>query len=154
MLQPLTALYAYGATNVSITGEGRLEPKMTFWRNWFGAAKPPTRALWNRLESDWVKNEVPVEKRQLWGYPESTFRPHLIHLNNCSDVRLEGFSIRGTPFWTIHLYCCDKVLVKSLMFRRSCGWRKEANNSDGIDLSPRQMCMSWVLFPKATMQSS
>ena len=132
-LSPL--VYAYGATNVAITGEGRLEPKMAFWRNWFGAAKPSTCALWSRLESDWFKNDVPVEKRQVWNYPESAFRPQLIHFNNCSDVRLEGFSIRGTPFWTIHLYCCDKALVKNLdvsAFPADGG--KEANNSDGIDI--------------------
>lgn len=132
-LSPL--VYAYGATNVSITGEGRLEPKMTFWRNWFGAAKPATVALWKKLESDWVENDVLVEKRLLCGYPESTFRPQLILFNNCSNVRLEGFSIRGTPFWTIHLYCCDRALVKGLdVDAWPADGGKEANNSDGIDI--------------------
>lgn len=132
-LSPL--VYAYGATNVAITGEGRLEPKMTFWRNWFGAAKPATCALYDRLESDWIENDVPVEKRQLWGYPESAFRPQLILFNNCSNVRLESFSIRGTPFWTVHLYCCDKVLVKDLDINAwPADGGKEANNSDGIDI--------------------
>ncbi len=132
-LSPL--VYAYGATNVAITGEGRLEPKMAFWRNWFGAAKPPTCELLRKLQSDWVENDVPVERRQLWNHPASAFRPQLIHFNRCSNVRLEGFSIRGTPFWTIHLYCCDKALVKGLdvsAFPVDGG--KEANNSDGIDI--------------------
>lgn len=132
-LSPL--VYAYGATNVSITGEGRLEPKMTFWRNWFGAVKPQTRALLKKLESDWVENEVPVEKRRLCGWPESAFRPQLIHFNNCKNVRLDGFSVRGTPFWTIHLYCCDGALVRNLdvsAFPADEG--RVANNSDGIDI--------------------
>ena len=112
-----------------------MEPKMDFWRNWFGACKPETRKIWDKLVFEWGGNDVPVEQRQLSSFPASRFRPQLIHFNRCSDVRLEGFEIRGTPFWTIHLYCCTGALIKGLdvsAFPADGG--KEANNSDGIDI--------------------
>ena len=132
-LSPL--VYAYAATNIAITGKGMIEPKMGFWRNWFGTTKPTTRKIWNKLVFEWGGNDVPVESRPLWSFPDSAFRPQLIHFNNCRDVRLDGFTIRGTPFWTIHLYCCDMAIVKDLdvsAFPADGG--QVANNSDGIDI--------------------
>ena len=40
-------VYAYGCTNVAITGKGMFAPKMDFWRTWFGhrgTAFAPLRA--------------------------------------------------------------------------------------------------------------
>jgi len=119
-------VYAYGCTNVAITGKGTLAPKMNFWRKWFTRSegnKEATRKLY-----DWCSFVAPLSERDLTKIPESNVRPHLIQFNRCKDVRLEGFRIRESPFWTIHLYLCDGVVVRGLdVYARG-------RNNDGIDI--------------------
>ena len=119
-------VYAYGCTNVAITGKGTIAPKMKFWRKWFGREaghRAATRKLY-----DWCSFLAPLEERDLTKLPESNVRPHLIQFNRCKDVRLEGFRIRESPFWTIHLYLCDGVVVRGLDVRA------HGHNNDGIDI--------------------
>ena len=119
-------VYAYGCTNVAITGKGTFAPKMDFWRKWFARGegnKVATRRLY-----DWCSFNAPMEERDLTKIPESNVRPHLMHFNRCKDVRLEGFRIRESPFWTMHLYLCDGVVVRGLdVYARG-------RNNDGIDI--------------------
>ena len=119
-------VYAYGCTNVAITGKGTIAPKMEFWRKWFGREaghRAATRKLY-----DWCSFLAPVEERDLTKLPESNVRPHLIQFNRCKDVRLEGFRIRESPFWTIHLYLCDGVVARGLDVYA------HGHNNDGIDI--------------------
>ena len=58
---------------------------------------------------------------------ENHLRPHLIHFNRCKNVLLDGFKIRESPFWTIHLYMCDGGLVRNLDVKA------HGHNNDGID---------------------
>ena len=119
-------VYAYGCTNVAITGKGTIAPKMKFWRKWFGREaghRAATRKLY-----DWCSFLTPVDERDLTKLPESNVRPHLIQFNRCKDVRLEGFRIRESPFWTIHLYLCDGVVARGLDVYA------HGHNNDGIDI--------------------
>ncbi len=119
-------IYVYGCTNVAITGKGTIAPKMKFWRKWFGRGaghRAATRKLY-----DWCSFLAPLEERDLTKLPESNVRPHLIQFNRCKDVRLEGFRIRESPFWTIHLYLCDGVVARGLDVRA------HGHNNDGIDI--------------------
>ena len=43
-------------------------------------------------------------------------------------MRLEGFKIRESPFWTIHLYLCDGVVARGLDVYA------HGHNNDGIDI--------------------
>ena len=119
-------VYAHGCTNVAITGKGTIAPKMKFWRKWFGREaghRAATRKLY-----DWCSFLAPLEERDLTKLPESNVRPHLIQFNRCKDVRLEGFRIRESPFWTIHLYLCDGVVARGLDVYA------HGRNNDGIDI--------------------
>ena len=119
-------VYAYGCTNVAITGKGTIAPKMKFWRKWF-AREAGHRAATRKLY-DWCSFLAPVEERDLTKLPESNVRPHLIQFNRCKGVRLEGFRIRESPFWTIHLYLCDGVVARGLDVYA------HGHNNDGIDI--------------------
>ena len=119
-------IYVYGCTNVAITGKGTIAPKMKFWRKWF-AREAGHRAATRKLY-DWCSFLAPLEERDLTKLPESNVRPHLIQFNRCKDVRLEGFRIRESPFWTIHLYLCDGVVARGLDVRA------HGHNNDGIDI--------------------
>lgn len=55
-------------------------------------------------------------------------RPHLIQFNRCTNVQLDGFKIRESPFWTIHLYMCKDVWAHDLDVYA------HGHNNDGIDV--------------------
>ena len=119
-------VYAYGCTNVAITGKGTFAPKMGFWRTWFGRGKGHMEAT--RRLYDWCSFNAPLETRDLTKIPEANVRPHLMQFNRCKNIRLEGFKIRESPFWTIHLYLCDGAVVRGLDVYA------HGHNNDGIDI--------------------
>lgn len=118
-------IYAFECENVAITGPGKLYPKMGLWRKWFSRPKAHMDALASLYHQ--MSQYVPVEERQM-AVGDNNFRPHLIQLNRCKNVLLEGFSIDGSPFWTIHLYLCDGGVARHLNVRA------HGHNNDGIDI--------------------
>ena len=118
-------IYAYECENIAITGSGKLYPRMDLWSEWFSRPKAHMDALAGLYHK--MSNGVPVEERQM-AVGENNFRPHLIHLNRCSHILLDGFSIENSPFWTIHLYMCDGGVVRNLNVKA------HGHNNDGIDL--------------------
>ena len=117
-------LYAFECENVAITGSGTLKPRMGTWKVWFKRPQAHLNAL-KELYTQ-ASTDVPVAERQM-AVGENHLRPHLIHFNRCKNVRLEGFKIRESPFWTIHLYMCDGGWVRNLDVRA------HGHNNDGID---------------------
>ena len=110
--------------NVAITGKGTLQPKMDTWKVWFKRPQPHLEALKELYTK--ASTDVPVIERQM-AVGENHLRPHLIHFNRCKNVLLDGFKIRESPFWTIHLYMCDGGLVRNLDVKA------HGHNNDGID---------------------
>ena len=124
-------VYAYCCTNVAITGSGTLlafegEWKDTAWYPWVpqeNGIRDARRQLY-----DWGAQDVPVEERQIWKKENAHTRPHFVQFNRCRNVRWEGFRVRNSPFWTLHLFLCDGVTVRGLDVRA------HGNNNDGIDI--------------------
>jgi polygalacturonase len=118
-------VYAFDCENIAITGKGTLQPRMDLWRKWF--ARPVTHMNALKQLYSMASTDVPVEQRQM-AVGENNLRPHLIHFNRCENVLLDGFRIRESPFWTIHLYLCDGAIVRNLDVKA------HGHNNDGIDL--------------------
>ena len=55
-------------------------------------------------------------------------RPHLIQFNRCANVLLDGFKIRESPFWTVHLYHSENCVVRNLDIYA------HGHNNDGVDI--------------------
>lgn len=117
-------VYAYGCENIAITGSGTLAPRMDTWRVWFKRPQAHLNALAQLYAM--ASTDVPVEDRQM-ARGENHLRPHLIHFNRCNHVLLDGFKIRQSPFWTIHLYLCNSGVVRNLDVQA------HGHNNDGID---------------------
>lgn len=117
-------VYAFGCENIAITGEGTLAPRMDTWRVWFKRPQPHLHALAQLYSM--ASTDVPVELRQM-ARGQNNLRPHLIHFNRCNHVLLDGFKIRQSPFWTIHLYMCNSGVVRNLDVQA------HGHNNDGID---------------------
>ena len=59
-------------------------------------------------------------------------RPRFFRFAGCKNVRLDGFKVRNSPNWTVHMLCTDDVTVRGLDVR--C----DGPNTDGIDLESVQ----------------
>ena len=118
-------VYAYECENVAITGSGTLAPEMGEWRKWFSRPQAHLDAL-KELYTQ-ASTDVPVEQRQM-AQGEKHLRPHLIHFNRCKNVLLDGFKIRNSPFWTVHMYLCEGGIARNLDVSA------HGHNNDGIDL--------------------
>lgn len=122
-------LYAFECEHIAITGPGMLAPRMDFWRTWF--ERPESHIQATRQLYAMCSTQVPATERHM-EREGVQMRPHLIHFNRCTGVRLEGFQIRESPFWTIHTFMCRDVWVSRLDVYA------HGHNNDGIDLEMTQ----------------
>lgn len=118
-------VYAFECENVAITGSGTLQPKMEHWRKWF--ARPAAHMLASCQLYAMASTDVPVEDRQM-ARGENNMRPQLIQFNRCKNVLLDGFKVRESPFWTIHMFMCENGIARNLDVVA------RGHNNDGIDL--------------------
>ena len=120
-------VYAYGATNVAVTGKGTLRAAHAFWYAW-NWHNPESRKALDDLADVWPAEGRPVAARDMTKIPGCRLRPQFLHFNRCRNVRVEGVRIRESPFWCIHTYACNGVVVRNVDV---CA---HIHNSDGLDL--------------------
>ncbi|MBP1593584.1 MAG: pehX 3 [Bacteroidetes bacterium] len=118
-------IYAFKCENIAITGKGTISPKMDTWKIWFPRQKYYMDAAGKLYTM--MSTNVPVEERQ-FGNEENRMRPYLIHFNRCKNIMLDGFKIRESPFWCVHMYMCDNGIARNLDIKA------HGHNNDGIDL--------------------
>ena len=122
-------LYGFEVENVGISGPGTIAPKMTFWETWF--ERPDSHIQATRRLYAMCSTGIPVKDRHM-EENDANMRPHLIQFNRCTNVNLDGFKIRESPFWTIHLYMVKDAWVHGLDVYA------HGHNNDGIDLEMTQ----------------
>lgn len=74
----------------------------------------------NAAASDWWDNVS--KKRGAW-------RPKTVFLNNCSNIRFQGVTIKNSPSWTVHPYYSDKVSFYDMDITNP----DNSPNTDGFD---------------------
>jgi len=122
-------IYAFGQTNIAITGEGTLDGQAdeTHWLDWKGQKNKSAgtqKAARKRLD-EMDNAAVPVAQR-VFG-PGSFLRPGFIEFNRCQNVLIEGVKIRRSPMWEIHPLLCTNVIVRGVdIFSHGA-------NNDGCD---------------------
>jgi polygalacturonase len=131
-------VYAYGCTNVAITGKGILAPRMGRWaaqmerelKTWTSTDKDPRYDIQaaRGILYKWGSEGYPVETRDITKAHPAVMRPQLVQFNRCKDVLVEDVRIRDCPFWTIHLFLSENVIV------RGVDSRARGFNNDGIDI--------------------
>ena len=119
-------LYAYGVTNIAITGRGTVAPRMDRWRTWFVHTQEHKAATEHLYY--WCSTNAPTGARRFQDLDSARMRPHLIQFNRCGRILLDGFRIRESPFWMIHLYHSEDCVLRNLnTFARG-------HNNDGVDI--------------------
>lgn len=130
-LSPL--IYAFGKTDIAITGEGKLDggaddshwwPWKGKWKGKFTDAEFTQEEARDRLFSD-AESGVPPRDRH---YADNSYlRPPFIQIYSCENVLIEGVTITRSPFWLINPVLSTSVTVRGV----TC--QSMGPNSDGCD---------------------
>ncbi|MCW3785948.1 glycoside hydrolase family 28 protein [Plebeiibacterium sediminum] len=115
-------IYANNATNIAITGKGKL----------FGPANGPVREY--IYSKDVIENVVPLdipanERRYSGTNGEGYFLPMFISPINCKNIFIEGITLRNTAFWNIVPIYCENIIIRGIDIN-SVGIPR----GDGIDI--------------------
>lgn len=113
-------IYAFGETNVAVTGGGVLDGRADdeHWWSWKGKEEhgwkegmPHQKAARDRL-TEQVARGVPVGDRR---YGDGDYlRPSFVQPYSCENVLIEGVTIVNSPMWEIHPVLCRNVTVRGV----------------------------------------
>lgn len=113
-------IYANGCHDIAITGKGLIDGRGQAWWDWKRWQLSGTKKLYALSDAG-----VPAEER-VFGTIEDGLRPSLIQFVNCKRVRLEGFTAKNGPMWTIHPLYSEDILIRDVTIMT------EGPNNDGI----------------------
>ena len=74
----------------------------------------------NAVNSDWWVN--PKVKRGAW-------RPNIMYLVRCKNVKVQNIKVQNSPCWNIHPYYCDDLKFLNLYIQNP----SNSPNTDGLD---------------------
>ena len=117
---------AYCCTNVAITGAGLIAPRMAEWRKWF-KRDPVQYAAVGELYH-WGATNAAMSARDMTRFKDAHIRPQLLQFNRCVNVLLDGFRIKESPFWMIHLFHSENCTLRGL------DTYAHGHNNDGVDV--------------------
>jgi polygalacturonase len=113
-------IYAWEQKNIAITGRGVLDGQagVEFWWPWNGRpqygwreGKPNQRKDRTAL-LEMAEKGIPVRER-VFGSGHY-LRPQFIQPYRCTNVLIQGVTIRNSPMWEIHPVLCTNVTVKDV----------------------------------------
>ncbi|HEX9007034.1 MAG TPA: glycoside hydrolase family 28 protein, partial [Bacteroidota bacterium] len=138
-------IYAFGQTNVAVTGSGTLDGQAndTTWWHWKkgkdgSSARPLQNAARNRLFA-MGQSGVPVSRR-IFGEGHY-LRPNFIQFYRCTNVLVEDVRIINSPMWEIHPVLCSNVTVAGVTIS------SHGPNNDGCNPeSSRDVLISGCTF--------
>lgn len=127
-------IYAYGESNIAITGKGIIDGQgsMETWWPMCGAVKYGWKEGMVAQRNGgrerllmYGETSTPVYKRLM--KPEDGMRPQLLNLHSCHTILIEGVTLLNSPFWVIHPLFCESLIVSGVtVFNRG-------PNGDGCD---------------------
>ena len=129
-------VYAFGAENVALTGNGILNGQADFddWWSWRGprtwkGAKSGSRTGWQEgmpyqkasrgLLMDMAARGVPIEERK---FGEGHYiRSAMVEFNRCNKVLIEGVTLRRAAFWSVHPVLSTNVTARGMTIDNPVG---------------------------------
>lgn len=132
-------IYAYGETNIAITGKGIIDAqgsKDNWWgrqsrierRDFYEDPDDPQSTLHraSRLRLlDMGEERVPLHQRV---FDEvDCLRPQTLNLYRCTTVLVEGVTLLNSPFWVMHPLFCKDLIIKGVTVVN------DGPNGDGCD---------------------
>jgi polygalacturonase len=127
-------IYAYGETNIAITGKGRIDGQgsnETWWsmcgspRFGWRNGKPSQSIIGRPRLMQANEDKLPMEERIMG--PEDALRPQLINIYQCNRVLIQGVTLLNSPFWVIHPLLSQNIVVDGVSMIN------DGPNGDGCD---------------------
>lgn len=132
-------IYAYGETNIALTGKGTIDGGANN-TNWWARGRRTERRPFNVDPDDpksevregsrlrllaWGENNIPMHERV---YTEvDGMRPQTINFNRCKTVLIEDVTLLSSPFWVMHPLFCTDLTVRRVTVNN------DGPNGDGCD---------------------
>ncbi len=79
-------------------------------------------------KSFWLRRQVNPQCTNL-----EELRPRLVYISNSNDVQISGVKLMNSPFWTTHLYRCNRVKLLHLHISSPAAPVK-APSTDAVDI--------------------
>lgn len=127
-------IYAYGETNIALTGKGTIDGQGSNNHWWYMCGSPhygweegmKAQKLGGRERLlGLAELKRPIHERVMT--TEDALRPQLINFYHCNTVLIEGVTLLNSPFWVIHPLLCESLIVRGVhIFNRG-------PNGDGCD---------------------
>lgn len=114
-------IYARAATNVAITGGGVIDGNGRATLDLMKARPQGSAADLRKMGADGVPLAQRVFGENRW------LRPSMIQFLECTNVLVEGVTVRDSTFWIVHPVLCRNVTARGLRLESM-----NANN-DGVD---------------------
>ncbi len=126
-------IYAFGKTNIGVTGPGILDGQAsdTAWWPWAAkaqhGAKPnlPNATVDRKSLFDMGERNVPVDQR-VFGAGHY-LRPNFVQPYRCKNILLADFTITNSPMWELNPVLCSNVTVRHIHIQ------SHGPNNDGCD---------------------
>lgn len=118
-------IYAFGAENIAITGDGIIDGNCNC-DNWWPWKGTWSRQCWtpgpdNQTDArdalfQMGEDDIPVTDRV---FGEGHYlRPMFIQPYNSKNVLIEGVTVTNSPMWIIHPVLCENVIIRNLNINR------------------------------------
>lgn len=127
-------IYAYGETNIALTGKGTIDGQGSNEHWWYMCGAPhygwkegmKAQKLGGRERMlGLAELKRPIHERVMT--PDDALRPQLINFYHCNTVLIEDVTLLNSPFWVIHPMFCESLIVRGVhIFNRG-------PNGDGCD---------------------
>lgn len=128
-------IYAYGQTNIAVTGKGVLDGQADndHWWNWVGKKSFGWKEGMPK-QSD-KENEPALMEMAAKGVPVKDrvfgkghyMRPTFVEFYDCKNILIQGVTIINTPFWILHPTLSENITIDGVTIT-SLG-----PNNDGCD---------------------
>jgi len=133
-------VYALNATNVAITGSGTLQGPGNNWGGGIANWKSGSTAEAKRIYQIYYA-ALPKGVGTIPSPPTSAImnglRPTFVECNGCTNFMMDGPTLTGSIYWTIHPLYSSNVIVRNLNIDSTA----TSSNGDGTDPDSCEKCL-------------
>jgi len=119
-------IYAYGETNISITGNGTLDGGASFENWWSWNAGKPAKQVKARDVLHEMNHQKKDVRTRIFG-DSSFLRPNFIQPYNCKNILISGVKMINSPMWNVNPVLCENITVDNVKIIA------HGPNTDGVD---------------------
>lgn len=153
-IRTVSPLWADGAENIAITGNGTIDGNGHLWRpvkefkmtsrQWQELLNQSEYLIPNGKEGDiWVPTKTIYDghyKGEVYPDEENAlekaapyydlYRPVMVDLKHCNRVLIAGVTLQNSPAWCLHPYFCKNLTIKGIRVNNPY----HAQNGDALDV--------------------